>query len=69
MGENNTRGRTPHANENMSKKMRERGKKCKSKNSVGERKNKGLLHRLLLNNRHNRIQRRFWGPTDVVFKP
>jgi len=39
--------------------MREGGKKCKSENNVGERKNKGLLHRLLLNNRRNKIQCRF----------
>ena len=49
--------------------MRDGGKKCKSKNSVGERKNKGLLCWLPLNNRRNRIQRRFYGPTDVVSKP
>jgi len=30
--------------------MREGAKMCKRKNSVGERKNKGLLRRLPLNN-------------------
>jgi len=50
-------------------KMRQGDKKCKSKHSVGEHKNKGLLRWLSLNNRRNRIQHRFWGPTDVVSKP
>jgi len=40
-------------------KIRKGDKKCKSKNSVGERKSKGLLRRLPLNNRRNRTQRRF----------